>query len=107
MNGGGRLDDAIHSVRPPAHLESRPYLRPIYDEPEFIVRNVWRLYGGWGGGNPPHLKPRPDTRLAAEVAAMAGGAARVGGPAREPPHAGGLPPARPFRQWGVESAPPG
>ncbi len=73
MNAGGRLDDALHSVRPPAHLASRPYLQPYYDEPEFIVRNVWRLYGGWWDGNPAHLRPAPERRLAAELCALAGG----------------------------------
>src|SRR5580704_6294239 len=75
MNRGGRLDDAIHSVRPPAGLEARPYLRPVYDEPEFIVRNVWRLYGGWWDGNPATLKPAPERTLAAELADLAGGPA--------------------------------
>jgi alkyl sulfatase BDS1-like metallo-beta-lactamase superfamily hydrolase len=73
MNGGGRLDDAIHSVRPPAGLEGRPYLRPVYDEPEFIIHNVWRLYGGWWDGNPATLKPAPERALAAELAGLAGG----------------------------------
>jgi alkyl sulfatase BDS1-like metallo-beta-lactamase superfamily hydrolase len=74
MNSGGRLDDAIHGVIPPPHLIERPYLRPVYDEPEFIVRTVWRLYGGWWDGNPATLKPAPDRVLAAEIAALAGGA---------------------------------
>jgi glyoxylase-like metal-dependent hydrolase (beta-lactamase superfamily II) len=74
MNAGGRLDDAIHGVIPPPALMERPYLRPVYDEPEFIVRNVWRLYGGWWDGNPATLKPAPDRALAAELAALAGGA---------------------------------
>ncbi len=74
MNAGGRLDDAIHGVVPPPHLIERPYLRPVYDEPEFIVRNVWRLYGGWWDGNPATLKPAPERALAAELAALAGGA---------------------------------
>ena len=73
MNRGGRLDDAIHSVRPPAGLEARPYLRPVYDEPEFIVHNIWRLYGGWWDGNPATLKPAPERTLAAELASLAGG----------------------------------
>jgi glyoxylase-like metal-dependent hydrolase (beta-lactamase superfamily II) len=73
MNGGGRLDEAIHSVRPPARLEERPYLRPVYDEPEFIVRNVWRLYGGWWDGSPATLKPAPERALAAELAGLTGG----------------------------------
>ena len=74
MNEGARLDDVIHTVAAPRHLLEKPYLRPIYDDPEFVVRNVWRLYGGWYDGNPAHLKPAPDAAVAAEVAALAGGA---------------------------------
>ena len=74
MNAGGRLDDAIHTVRPPEALEARPYLRPVYDEPEFIVHTVWRQYGGWWDGNPATLKPAPERAVAAELAALAGGA---------------------------------
>jgi alkyl sulfatase BDS1-like metallo-beta-lactamase superfamily hydrolase len=74
MNAGARLDDIVHTVQAPAELLERPYLRPVYDEPEFIVRTVWRLYGGWYDGNPAHLKPAPDAMLAAELASLAGGA---------------------------------
>src|SRR5215475_10171090 len=74
MNAGGRLDDAIHGVVPPAELMDRPYLRPVYDEPEFIVHTVWRLYGGWWDGNPASLKPASERALADELAALAGGA---------------------------------
>ncbi|HEX8110777.1 MAG TPA: MBL fold metallo-hydrolase, partial [Kofleriaceae bacterium] len=45
MNRGARLDEVIASVAPPAALAARPYLSPRYDEPEFIVRNLYRLYG--------------------------------------------------------------
>ncbi|HWW55161.1 MAG TPA: alkyl sulfatase dimerization domain-containing protein [Acidimicrobiales bacterium] len=83
MNQGARLDEIIHTVRAPAHLLERPYLQPVYDEPEFVVRNVWRLYGGWYDGNPAQLKPARDAALAAEVAALAGGALRLAGRARE------------------------
>ncbi len=58
----------------PAALLDRPYLRPVYDEPEFVVRNIWRLYGGWWDGNPATLKPAPEAALAAELADLAGGA---------------------------------
>ena len=75
MNEGARLDEIVHAVQAPADLLERPYLRPVYDEPEFVVRTVWRLYGGWYDGNPAHLKPAPDADLAAELAALAGGAA--------------------------------
>jgi len=89
MNSGARLDEVLHTVVPPPHLVDRPYLRPVYDEPEFVVRNVWRLYGGWWDGNPASLKPAPDAALAGELAALAGGAGvladRALGLLRSPP----------------------
>jgi glyoxylase-like metal-dependent hydrolase (beta-lactamase superfamily II) len=77
MNGGGRLDEAIHTVKVPAALAERPFLQPVYDEPEFIVRTIWRRYGGWWDGNPATLKPAPERALAAELAGLAGGAAAL------------------------------
>jgi glyoxylase-like metal-dependent hydrolase (beta-lactamase superfamily II) len=74
MNAGARLDDLVHGVEVPADLLDRPWLRPVYDDPEFIVHTMWRLYGGWWDGNPATLKPARDAVLAAEVAALAGGA---------------------------------
>src|SRR5262249_34724857 len=47
MNEGRRLDDVAANVRIPDELIARPYLRPVYDDPQFVVRNVWRRYGGW------------------------------------------------------------
>jgi alkyl sulfatase BDS1-like metallo-beta-lactamase superfamily hydrolase len=73
MNEGARLADVVSSVRVPSHLAERPYLQPFYDEPEFIVRNIWRLYGGWWDGNPAHLRPANDRRLAIELSELAGG----------------------------------
>ncbi len=83
MNQGARLEDIVHTVRAPQHLLERPYLRPIYDEPEFVVRNIWRQYGGWYDGDPSHLKPAPPRELAEELASLAGGAARLADRARE------------------------
>jgi len=74
MNEGARLDEIIHTVAAPPDLVAKPYLRPIYDDPEFIVRNVWRLYGGWYDGNPANLKPAREQLLAQELASLAGGA---------------------------------
>ena len=74
MNAGARLDDIIHTVKLPDELAAKPYLRSTYDEPEFVVRNIWRLYGGWYDGNPANLKPARDVDLAREMAALAGGA---------------------------------
>jgi alkyl sulfatase BDS1-like metallo-beta-lactamase superfamily hydrolase len=83
MNAGERLDAIVHAVRLPDDLLAKPYLRPIYDEPEFVVRNIWRLYGGWYDGNPAHLKPAPDAALAREIAALTGGAAALAARAEE------------------------
>ncbi|RYE85202.1 MAG: MBL fold metallo-hydrolase, partial [Myxococcales bacterium] len=77
MNRGATLDDVIHGVRPPAHLLARPYLRPVYDDPAFLVRNLWRLHGGWYDGNPAHLRPAPEAALARELAEVAHGVAFV------------------------------
>jgi len=57
----------------PGILE-KPWMKPLYDEPEFVVRNIWRLYGGWWDGNPARLKPARDALLASEIARLAGGA---------------------------------
>ena len=105
MNQGARLDDILHTVRAPEHLLERPYLRPVYDEPEFVVRNVWRLYGGWYDGNPAHLHPPRDEALAQEVARLAGGVARLAARAREAAEAGDLRLAGQLAEWAMQAAP--
>jgi alkyl sulfatase BDS1-like metallo-beta-lactamase superfamily hydrolase len=105
MNDGARLDDIVHTVRAPAHLLERPYLRPIYDEPEFVVRNIWRQYGGWYDGDPSHLKPAPPAVLAAEIASLAGGAGRLAERAREVAAAGDLRLAGHLAELAAQAAP--
>lgn len=83
MNRGAKLNDIIHSVKVAPEVLERPYLKPLYDEPEFVVRNVWRMYGGWYDGNPAHLKPAHDRALGEELAALAGGARALAGRALE------------------------
>ena len=83
MNQGARLNDIIHTVKIDATTLQKPYLRPLYDEPEFVVRNIWRLYGGWHDGNPANLKPAKENALAAELATLAGGARKIAQRARE------------------------
>jgi alkyl sulfatase BDS1-like metallo-beta-lactamase superfamily hydrolase len=77
MNQGARLDDIIHSVSVPQTTLAKPFLRPYYDEPEFVIRNIWRLYGGWWDGAPSRLKPAPDATVAREIANLSGGASRL------------------------------
>ena len=74
MNAGETLDSIIHSVRVPDDTLAKPYLRPFYDEPEFVVHNVWRQLGGWWDGAASRLKPAPDAHVAIAIAQLAGGA---------------------------------
>lgn len=74
MNAGANLDTIVHTVKVPADTLAKPYLRPFYDEPEFVVRGIWRQYGGWWDGAASRLKPSPDAHLATAIAELAGGA---------------------------------
>ena len=74
MNAGEKLDAIIHTVKVPQETLAKPYLRPYYDEPEFVIRNIWRLYGGWWDGAASRLKPAPDAAVGEELARLAGGA---------------------------------
>ncbi|MCX4844518.1 alkyl sulfatase dimerization domain-containing protein [Streptomyces sp. NBC_00893] len=64
--------DVVRRVELPE--SEAPWLQPVYDEAEFIVRNVIRYYGGWWSGRPSELKPAPRTEVATELAALSGGA---------------------------------
>jgi glyoxylase-like metal-dependent hydrolase (beta-lactamase superfamily II) len=73
MNRGLPLDRVIHEVEVPAQLRDKPYLRPVYDHPQFLVRNIWRRYGGWYDGEPDRLLPAPRAEEAACWVELAGG----------------------------------
>ncbi len=88
MNLGQSLDTILHEVHVPPDKLALPWMQPIYDEPEFVVRNVWRLYGGWWDGDPASLKPAPQAQLGSELAALAGGASVLTERARELAEAG-------------------
>jgi glyoxylase-like metal-dependent hydrolase (beta-lactamase superfamily II) len=105
MNAGAPLDDIVHSVRVDDALLALPYLAPRYDEPEFVVRNVWRQFGGWWDGNPARLKPPPDAGVAGEVAALAGGAPALAARAAEVADAGDLRLACQLAEWAAQAAP--
>jgi alkyl sulfatase BDS1-like metallo-beta-lactamase superfamily hydrolase len=77
MNRGLPLDRVIQEVEVPPHLRDKPYLRPVYDHPQFVVRNIWRRYGGWYDGEPDNLLPAPRAEQAAAWVDLAGGVGAV------------------------------
>jgi glyoxylase-like metal-dependent hydrolase (beta-lactamase superfamily II) len=54
-----------------------PWLQPVYDDTEFLIRNVIRYYGGWWSGRPSELKPASRDKLAQEIASLSGGAIKL------------------------------
>jgi alkyl sulfatase BDS1-like metallo-beta-lactamase superfamily hydrolase len=90
MNQGATLDEIVHTVEVPAETLAKPYLRPLYDEPEFVVHNVWRQFGGWWDGAASRLKPARDTEVASAIVELAGGTAPVLERARAAAEAGDL-----------------
>ena len=105
MNQGATLDTILHAVRPPGGLADRPYLQPVYDEPEFIVRNIWRLYGGWYDGTPSQLKPAPQAQQGAEIAHLAGGVRSLVERARQLMAEGDLAMASHLADWAMAAEP--
>ena len=105
MNAGATLDAVVAAVRPPAHLAARPYLQAVYDEPDYVVRNVWRLYGGWWDGVPSHLKPSREAELGGEVAHLAGGVEALVARARALAAGGDLALAAHLADWAVAAEP--
>jgi alkyl sulfatase BDS1-like metallo-beta-lactamase superfamily hydrolase len=105
MNAGATLDTIVAEVRPPAHLAHRPYLQPVYDEPEYVVRNVWRLNGGWWDGVPSHLKPAREAEVGREVMRLAGGLDRLVARARQLAADGDLALASHLIDWAVSAEP--
>jgi alkyl sulfatase BDS1-like metallo-beta-lactamase superfamily hydrolase len=77
MNRGASLDQVLHGVVLPDELMQKPWLRPVYDDPRFLIRMVWRRYGGWWEGEFDQLLPAPKADQASEWIALAGGVGRV------------------------------
>lgn len=69
-NGSPPHIDIVHEVDLPDPEE--PWLAEVYDDGEFIVRNVLRYYGGWWSGRPSELKPASRDALAEEIAKLVG-----------------------------------
>jgi alkyl sulfatase BDS1-like metallo-beta-lactamase superfamily hydrolase len=105
MNEGASLDAILHSVKPPEEFAGAPYLRAVYDEPDFIVRNIWRLEGGWYDGTPSHLKLSAESDQGREIAEMAGGVDRMIARAMEKMESRDLSLASHIIDWAVAASP--
>ncbi len=95
--------DIVRSVATPT--SDSPWLQPIYDEAEFIVRNVLRHYGGWWAGRPSDLKPAERQAVAREVAQLAGGALVLAARANALAAAGDVRLACHLADYALEAAP--
>lgn len=105
MNAGEAPEDIVHAVRPDPELATRPYLGARYDHPQFIVRNLLRLYGGWWNGNPAELLPPPPAERAREVASLAGGVDRLVARGRRHLEAGRGDLAADLAEWATRADP--
>ena len=77
MNRGLSLDQVVQTVTPPADLADEPYLQPVYDDPSFLVRMVWRRYGGWWDGEFDTVVPAAKSEQALAWVELAGGVEQV------------------------------
>jgi len=105
LNAGETIYEIVQGVRAPAELAAKPYLLPVYDEPEFIVRNLVRCFGGWYSGVPSELKPAPRQALASEVVSLAGGIGKVLERAQALLEAGEARLAAHFADWAADAEP--
>lgn len=68
LNAGQWAEQILAEVNSlPADLAGKPYLRPIYGCPTFVVHGILRRYGGWFDGNPSHLFPSRTGTIAREI----------------------------------------
>ena len=95
--------DVVRSVEIPT--SDAPWLQPVYDEAEFIVRNIIRYFGGWYSGRPSELKPSSRTDVAEAMARLAGGPAQLIAESQRLADAGDLALACHVADYALEAAP--
>lgn len=83
MKKGVLLDDVINAVKVSEDLVKKPYLQPVFDEVEFVIRKIWESYNGWHDGIPSRIKPAPVNAQGGEIARLAGGVDKVAARAEE------------------------
>ncbi|MBI4763474.1 MAG: MBL fold metallo-hydrolase [Deltaproteobacteria bacterium] len=71
------VEEMIHRIKLPDHLQNNKYLQFVYSRPEFAVYNIYRWYHGYYDHNPAHLLPRPDREVNAEIFNIIGSAQTI------------------------------
>lgn len=67
MNAGMSEGEILADMAYPDELFDRPWMRPTYGAPDYIVRDVYREENGWWDRNPTTLHPAPPADAAAAV----------------------------------------
>ncbi|MCT9810667.1 MBL fold metallo-hydrolase [Acidovorax sp. Be4] len=71
MNQGLDEREILASMDYPAELFGTPWMRPVYGDPSYIVRDIYRSENGWWDRNPTTLHPAaPDAVARAQAAAI-------------------------------------
>ena len=71
MNRGMGVVEILHDLEYPPELFDQPWMKPIYGDPDYIVRDIFRKETGWWDRNPTNLHPaHPDAAGAAILSAI-------------------------------------
>ncbi|MFP6639031.1 MAG: alkyl sulfatase dimerization domain-containing protein [Myxococcota bacterium] len=71
MNQGMGVVEIVHDIEFPSELFDVPWMKPLYGDPEYIVRDIFRAETGWWDRNPTALHPaHPDAAGAAVLSAI-------------------------------------
>ena len=72
MNLGMGVLEILHDIELPEELFDRPWMKPLYGDPDYIIRDIFRSETGWWDRNPTTLHPsHPDAAGAAVLSAIA------------------------------------
>ncbi len=72
INAGMGVVEILHALDYPPELFEQPWMRPLYGDRDYIVRDIFRAETGWWDRNPTNLHPaHPDEAGAAVLSAIA------------------------------------
>lgn len=67
MNAGMSEGEILADITYPPELFDKPWMRPTYGAPDYIVRDLYREENGWWDRNPTTLHPAPPADAAEAV----------------------------------------